>query len=94
MLASRTGGELRITLNRPERRNAYGREVRDGLVETLRVAVLDDTIERVVLDGAGPCFCAGGDLDEFGTAPDLATAHFVRTRGAARGDCCTRSPPA
>ena len=83
VLARRTGGELRITFNRPERRNAYGREVRDGLVEALRLAVLDDTIERVVLDGAGPSFSAGGDLDEFGTAPDLATAHFVRTRAGA-----------
>jgi hypothetical protein len=83
VLAGRTGSELRITLNRPERRNAYGREVRDALVEALRVAVLDDTIERVVLDGAGPSFSAGGDLDEFGTAPDLATAHFVRTRAGA-----------
>ena len=42
-------------------------------------------ITKVVLDGNGPSFCAGGDLDEFGTAPDLATAHLVRTRaGAAR----------
>jgi enoyl-CoA hydratase/carnithine racemase len=45
--------------------------------------VLDPGIGGVVLDGAGPAFCAGGDLAEFGTAPDLATAHFVRTLGGA-----------
>ena len=74
---------LRVTLNRPERRNAYGRQVRDALVEALDIALLDPTVARVVLDGAGPAFCAGGDLDEFGTTPDLVTAHLVRTRGGA-----------
>jgi enoyl-CoA hydratase/carnithine racemase len=83
VLVDRSGDRLHITLNRPERRNAYGREVRDALVEALRLAVLDETVQQVVLDGAGPSFSAGGDLDEFGTTPDLATAHFVRTRGGA-----------
>jgi enoyl-CoA hydratase/carnithine racemase len=54
-------------------------------VEALQIAELDDTVDRVVLDGAGPSFCAGGDLDEFGTTPDLVTAHLVRTRGGAAG---------
>ncbi|MFD1531676.1 enoyl-CoA hydratase/isomerase family protein [Pseudonocardia aurantiaca] len=83
VLVARDGDELRITLNRPERRNAYGREVRDGLVAALEIAVFDPGVARVVLDGAGPLFSAGGDLAEFGTAPDLATAHLVRTRGGA-----------
>ena len=80
---SRSGGELRITLDRPERRNAYGRQLRDALVDALLIAELDDSVDRIVLDGAGPSFCAGGDLGEFGTTPDLATAHFVRTRAGA-----------
>ncbi|ODU06837.1 MAG: enoyl-CoA hydratase [Pseudonocardia sp. SCN 72-86] len=81
----RGGGELRVILDRPERRNAYGRQVRDALVGALDVALLDPSIEKVVLTGAGPVFCAGGDLDEFGTTPDPVTAHLVRTRyGAAR----------
>lgn len=82
VLMDRTFDELRITLNRPERRNAYGREVRDALVDALHVALLDESV-HVVLDGAGPSFCAGGDLDEFGSTPDPATAHFVRTFGGA-----------
>jgi hypothetical protein len=85
VIVDRVGDTLRITLNRPERRNAYGRELRDALVAALDVAVLDDGIERVVLDGAGPAFCSGGDLDEFGTTPDLVTAHLVRTRAGAGG---------
>ncbi|MFC5745233.1 enoyl-CoA hydratase/isomerase family protein [Actinomadura rugatobispora] len=83
VLVERTGDGLRITLNRPERRNAYGRQLRDALTDALRLALLDDGIARVVLEGAGPSFCAGGDLDEFGTTPDLATAHLIRTRGGA-----------
>lgn len=83
VLLDRTDDRLHITLNRPERRNAYDRRLRDALVDALRVALLDDTVGRVVLDGAGPAFCSGGDLDEFGTAPDLATAHHVRTRAGA-----------
>jgi hypothetical protein len=83
VLIARDGDRLRLTLNRPERRNAYGRQLRDALVDALALAELDPGIERVVLDGAGPAFCSGGDLDEFGTTPDLATAHLVRTRGGA-----------
>lgn len=83
VLVAREADRLSVTLNRPERRNAYGREVRDALVHALWLALLDDTIDRVVLDGAGPTFCAGGDLAEFGTTPDPVTAHLVRTRAGA-----------
>ena len=38
-----------------------------------------------MLRGEGPSFCSGGDLDEFGTLPDPATAHAIRsTRHPAR----------
>src|SRR5579862_6558804 len=83
VLVDRDEGLLRITLNRPERRNAYGRQLRDALTDALRVAVLDPSVDRVLLAGAGPSFCSGGDLAEFGTTPDLVTAHFVRTLGGA-----------
>jgi enoyl-CoA hydratase/carnithine racemase len=83
VLVARDGDELHVTLNRPERRNAYSAEVRDALVAALEIALLDPGVRRVVLDGAGPAFSAGGDLDEFGTSPDLATAHLVRTRAGA-----------
>src|SRR5581483_2645087 len=83
VLLSREGDDLRITLNRPERRNAYGRQMRDELVAALELPAIDASIVRVVLDGAGPAFCAGGDLAEFGTAPDAVTAHLVRTRAGA-----------
>jgi hypothetical protein len=85
VLAQRHADTLHITLNQPARRNAYSARLRDAFVEALTLAVLDRTISRVVVDGAGPVFCSGGDLDEFGTTPDLATAHFIRTAAGAAG---------
>jgi enoyl-CoA hydratase/carnithine racemase len=79
VLLERCGARLVLTLNRPEKRNAISVQLRDALVEGLRLAAADPSIEEVVLRGAGPAFCAGGDLDEFGTLPDPATAHAIRT---------------
>jgi hypothetical protein len=82
VLVTRHGDELRVILNRPRRHNAYAAAVRDALVDALGVAVADPGC-RVVLAGAGPSFCSGGDLGEFGTTPDVATAHLVRTSRSA-----------
>lgn len=75
----RNGDDLSITLNRPEVRNAYGRQMRDELVEAFRLVDTDPTIQTAIVRGNGPTFCSGGDLDEFGTAPEPLDAHFVRT---------------
>ncbi|MGX1675548.1 enoyl-CoA hydratase/isomerase family protein [Streptomyces sp. NPDC055400] len=77
VLLERTGDQLLVTLNRPARRNALGREMRDQLLDALAVAA-DPGIAVVQLRGSGEHFCSGGDLDEFGTADDPATAHVVR----------------
>ena len=79
VLAERDGSTLRLTLNRPERHNAFSAEMRDGLVEQLRAAWADPTLDGIVLDGTGPTFCSGGDLAEFGTTPDPGTAHRIRS---------------
>ena len=72
-------------LNRPRRHNAVTAALRDGLAEALTLAVVDDTITAVRLSGNGPSFCSGGDLGEFGSFPDPATAHITRlTRSPAR----------
>ena len=74
-----------LTLNRPAKRNAFSAEMRDALAEALQLVLADPSLEEVVLRGAGPAFCSGGDLDEFGTLPDPATAHAIRsTRNVAR----------
>ena len=73
----RTDGVLRITLDRPHLRNALNAAMREALLDALAVAELEPGL-RVELRGAGPAFCAGGDLDEFGTFPDPASAHRLR----------------
>jgi enoyl-CoA hydratase len=75
---ARQGAALEIALARPARRNALSVEMRDALVEALALVAADATIESALIRGEGPDFCAGGDLTEFGTAPDPATAHAVR----------------
>ncbi len=84
VLLDRRQESLTITLNRPEKRNAYSAALRDALCEALALVQEDETITRTVVQGAGVCFSAGGDLDEFGEATDGARAHLVRmTRSAA-----------
>ncbi len=72
-----SGDELSITLARPARRNAVDWRMRDALANALATAVATPRA-RVCLRGDGPDFCAGGDLDEFGSRPDPALAHVVR----------------
>lgn len=74
----RDGSRLSIVLDRPERRNAFSFGMREALFEALELATHDDTIDHVGLSGAGPAFCSGGDLAEFGTATDLVAAYLVR----------------
>lgn len=75
---TRNNDQLTLTLNRPEYRNAYSIAMRDGLIESLKLLADDCTINKAIIKGSGACFCIGGDLEEFGTAPDTATAHAVR----------------
>lgn len=79
LLVERKKNQLYLTLNRPEKHNAYSAEMRDSLVEALRVAATDSCIEEIILQANGKSFCAGGDLDEFGTISDPATAHQIRS---------------
>jgi enoyl-CoA hydratase/carnithine racemase len=78
VLVTRDGGRLSIVLNVPERRNAFSAAVREALLDAVLLAEADETIDSVELSGAGPAFCSGGDLDEFGTATDLVAACLVR----------------
>jgi enoyl-CoA hydratase/carnithine racemase len=80
VLAQRDGDTLRIQFNRPQRHNAFSTDARAALLEALTVAQLDPSVTEVVLSGNGPSFCSGGDLAEFGTLADPASAHLARTR--------------
>ena len=76
--SNRDGNILTVMLTRPERLNALDARMRDELSEALTVAAADPSLSRVELRGEGRAFCAGGDLDEFGTRQDPASAHLVR----------------
>ena len=59
----RDGGLLKLTLNRPDKRNALSPDLVRALRDALGEAARDDTVRCVLLSGAGPAFCAGGDFD-------------------------------
>jgi enoyl-CoA hydratase/carnithine racemase len=83
VLLDRIADTLWVTLNRPDRRNAYSARMRDELVAALEVPAADPTIASVHLAGVGPNFCSGGDLAEFGDLSDPATAHGIRMQHSA-----------
>lgn len=59
---------------------AIDRGARDDLYEAFQLALLDDSIRRVVLRARGRSFCLGADLAEFGTTRDPALAHLIRSQ--------------
>ncbi|MCO5966927.1 enoyl-CoA hydratase/isomerase family protein [Actinoallomurus soli] len=64
VLLDRDGPVAIITLNRPEKLNAWTAAMRDLLIELLGAAAVDPDVRAVVLTGAGRAFCAGQDLQE------------------------------
>ena len=78
VVVTRDDDRLCIQLSRPRIHNLYNAAMRDALVEALVVAAADPQL-RVEISGAGRSFCAGGDLAEFGTFSDAATAHLIRS---------------
>jgi enoyl-CoA hydratase/carnithine racemase len=72
-LEERTDGVLRLTLNRPEARNALSIELMTALIEALGRAAEDPHCRVMVIAGAGPAFCAGHDLRELRQDPRRET---------------------
>ena len=64
------GGKARITLNRPEKRNALSIELVEEMRDALWEADSDKSVHCVILRGAGPSFCAGYDLTPERTSKD------------------------
>ncbi len=86
-------GVARITLNRPQRRNALNRRAYDEVESAFRYAALDADARCVVVTGADPAFCSGEDVKEMMTgevsdAPRPARTHWQATPAAmAAIDC-------
>jgi len=72
ILVSLDGGVLSLTLNRPEKLNAFNPEMHRLLREALARAADEAQVRAVLLTGAGRAFCAGQDLSERDVAPGAA----------------------
>jgi 2-(1,2-epoxy-1,2-dihydrophenyl)acetyl-CoA isomerase len=64
VLVSLEAGVLRITLNRPDKLNAFNPAVHKGLADAMTRAETDGAVRCVLISGAGRGFCAGQDLTE------------------------------
>src|ERR671932_845935 len=63
-------GVLTITLNRPDRLNAWTPTLQRELIEAFDRADADDSVRAVIVTGAGRGFCAGADLERGGATFD------------------------
>ncbi|MBM3673803.1 MAG: crotonase/enoyl-CoA hydratase family protein [Actinobacteria bacterium] len=62
VLTEQRGGVGILTLNRPEARNAVNADLAQGVEAALDGFEADDTVQAVIVTGAGPTFSAGADL--------------------------------
>jgi methylglutaconyl-CoA hydratase len=60
----RDGTLGRITLNRPDQRNPLDRTTSGEVLDAFERHLQDDRVRSIVIGGAGPAFCAGGDLQQ------------------------------
>ncbi len=85
LLVERSGPVLTLTLNRPEKLNAFTPEMRDAMISAFDRADADDAVRAVIVTGAGRGFCAGADMSagaaRFDVASRAASAHGIRDSG-------------
>ena len=67
ILLSVTDGLARLTLNRPTRLNAFNGELATAWRDATQEVTSRDDVRAVLLDAAGPAFCAGGDVIDMAT---------------------------
>lgn len=85
VLQERHDKTIVLTLNEPEARNPLSDELVDSLVDALTSINADPSVSCVVITGAGPAFCAGGNLKDmragagmFGGTPTQMRTKYVR----------------
>ena len=62
VVVTRDGAIATVTLNRPEKLNAFDGELRDAMAARLPSVLADESVRVVVITGAGRAFCAGADI--------------------------------
>ncbi len=79
VLVTRDGAIQRITINRPEKKNALTADMYAAIAEALRAADAEAAVRAVLIHGAGDAFTAGNDLQDFlANAPRYADAPVFR----------------
>ena len=73
LLYSVEDGIATVTLNRPEKMNAFTALMRDELIAVFDETDADDAVRVVIITGAGRAFCAGADLSSGGKTFDYAS---------------------
>jgi len=81
VLVERNGAVTLVTLNRPERINAFNVEIHDRLAAALDDIDRDEECRAVRITGAGRGFCAGQDLGDRTVAPGGAAVDLGQTIG-------------
>ncbi len=89
ILVADAAGLRSITLNRPDRLNAFTTEMLNQFNAVLQDSAADDAVRAVLLTGSGRGFCAGQDLNDRsvapgGAAPDLGESLETRYNPAVR----------
>jgi methylglutaconyl-CoA hydratase len=79
ILYSVEGAIARITLNRPEKRNALNDELIGELKDALALAAEDELVRVAVLSGAGHDFCSGADLAALDQTADAGVMEHLAT---------------
>src|SRR5215831_3673647 len=78
------GRILTITLNRPDRMNAFTGRMCDELIDAFDRADVDDAIKVVIVTGAGKAFCAGADLERGGETWGKHSEHLAAQKNSER----------
>lgn len=74
VLYSVQDGIARLTLNRPDKRNALNDALVTGVKESFRKADADDSVRAIVVSGAGKDFCSGADLSALQKIADASVS--------------------
>jgi 2-(1,2-epoxy-1,2-dihydrophenyl)acetyl-CoA isomerase len=77
LLVEQDGGVLTVTMNRPEKLNAFNDTMLREMTEAIEAAAQDDTIRCVVITGAGRAFGSGQDLTSFMVRSDTSESTKV-----------------
>jgi enoyl-CoA hydratase/carnithine racemase len=89
LLFAKADGVATVTLNRPERMNAFTPEMMRDLIEVFDLTDADDEVRAVIVTGSGRAFCAGADLgagggSTFDHTGEETRPHQIKVNGIRR----------